>query len=64
MSQAAIDGNHGSGRYPAASLVDFCAALYRAYGMREDIAAVSARLLVEGDLLDTARTAWPCCRTT
>ncbi len=51
MSQAAIDGNHGSGRYPAASLVDFCAALYRAYGMREDIAAVSARLLVEGDLL-------------
>lgn len=51
MSQAAIDGNHGSGRYPAASLVDFCAALYRAYWMREDIAAVSARLLLEGDLL-------------
>ncbi|MBL8311063.1 MAG: Ldh family oxidoreductase [Burkholderiales bacterium] len=38
-------------RYAAAALTDFAQTLYSAYGMRDDIAAVSARVLVEGDLL-------------
>jgi len=38
-------------RYDATALRDFAAALLRARGMRDDIAAVSARVLVEGDLL-------------
>ena len=38
-------------RYHATDLVAFCEALYLARGMRADIAATSARILVEGDLL-------------
>lgn len=38
-------------RFDAGELVMFCDALYRAHGMRDDIAASSARLLVEADLL-------------
>lgn len=51
MSVTAMDGLSGSGRYRAGDLIAFCAALYRAAGMRDDIADRSARLLVEGDLL-------------
>ena len=51
MGLTAFDASQGTGRYQAASLVDFCTALYRAYGMRDDIAQSSARILVEGDLL-------------
>lgn len=38
-------------RYQATDLVAFCETLYRARGMRADIAATSARILVEADLL-------------
>jgi len=38
-------------RFDAGELVAFCDALYRAHGMRDDIAASSARILVEADLL-------------
>ncbi len=38
-------------RYRAADLVAFCEALYVAAGMRPDIAATYARILVEGDVL-------------
>ena len=38
-------------RYGADDLIRFCEALYRARGMRDDIAATSARILVEADLL-------------
>ena len=38
-------------RYNATDLVAFCEALYLARGMRADIAATSARVLVEADLL-------------
>jgi LDH2 family malate/lactate/ureidoglycolate dehydrogenase len=38
-------------RYAATDLVAFCEKLYLARGMRGDIAAVSARVLVEADLL-------------
>ncbi len=38
-------------RYAATDLVAFCETLYLACGMRADIAATSARILVEADLL-------------
>ncbi len=38
-------------RYAATDLVTFCQSLYLARGMRADIAATSARILVEADLL-------------
>ncbi len=38
-------------RYRATDLVAFCEALYVASGMRADIAATSARILVDGDVL-------------
>ena len=38
-------------RYNATDLVAFCQSLYLARGMRDDIAATSARILVEADLL-------------
>lgn len=41
----------GAPRYRVAELVAFAENLYRAHGMREDIAATSARVLVEGDVL-------------
>ncbi len=43
----AADGH----RYGVDDLIVFCEALYRAHGMREDIAKRSARILVEADLL-------------
>ena len=36
-------------RYRDDDLVTFCEALYKARGMREDIAAISACILVEAD---------------
>jgi LDH2 family malate/lactate/ureidoglycolate dehydrogenase len=38
-------------RYDAASLIRFCESLYLARGMQADMAAMSARILVEADLL-------------
>ncbi len=38
-------------RYAATDLLSFCESLYLARGMRADIAATSARILVEADLL-------------
>ena len=38
-------------RYRADDLVTFCEALYKSRGMRDDIAAISACILVEADLL-------------
>ena len=40
-----------SERYRAEDLIQFCEALYVARGMQRDMAARSARILVEADLL-------------
>ena len=51
MNSAETFGSSDAARYHATELIAFCSALYLARGMRADIAATSARILVEADLL-------------
>jgi LDH2 family malate/lactate/ureidoglycolate dehydrogenase len=51
MNSTLPAASNNATRYAAADLVRFCEKLYLARGMRSDIAAVSARILVEADLL-------------
>ena len=51
MNSTATLGSSNAARYHATDLVAFCEALYLARGMRADIAATSARILLEADLL-------------
>ena len=51
MNSTVALGSSNLARYAAADLVTFCESLYLARGMRADIAATSARILVEADLL-------------
>ena len=51
MNSTTASDNSNAPRYSAADLIAFCESLYLARGMRADIAATSARILVEADLL-------------
>ncbi len=51
MNSTATLVSSNATRYHATDLVAFCEALYLACGMRADIAATSARILLEADLL-------------
>jgi LDH2 family malate/lactate/ureidoglycolate dehydrogenase len=46
-----ISADTSGARHAASDLVAFCEAMYRARGMQREIAATSARILVEADLL-------------